>query len=953
MQARSQIILVVIVVLISQTATAFSIVPGRRSRDRTAEIIEALNKVIQDAPEDSAMYASRALYHQMRRDQAMALADYSKAIELDPTNPALYRFRANCWSNQRETNQAISDLDQAIRLNPDHAPTYCDRAIHLALKHQWESAQADYAKALELEPLNPEFHFEHAMYFAARRERLAAIDELDTVLQLKPQYELAYALRGWQYLMLGNFSQAVEDYTDVIKTDPRNASAFIHRSIARMQQREFGKALADLQRAAELDPHQVNPRDLRYVATELLNAANRKLAELAEQSPDPVRESTARRDRGFANRALERWSEAQADLDEAIRLDQSSSLAYSIRGRLWLRQQEWDQAIQDFSNSLRLNPQDATVWTDRGIAYFEKKQWAAAADDFTQALEIDSQHQLALAYRAMTWQSLGKPDQALADYEDVICGAPFYESTFVLETHRPSEPPTGGQDREPAHSPEPDGDDSQFEPAKVGLRLNASGDGAFITENANDDRPAQRHASLTDGEAAQISGPAKQTTYVVFLHSRYLNAYLSHAALASQKNDWDSVCLDYEELIKLAPSDPQGYRRYAWLRATCPAAEFRNGEQAVQLGKKAVELGHSAQDYLALAAAYAEQGDFAMAVNSQSQAREIALESLEKSLQDLRQEYRAAEFEHLLEADERKPDSDNTVNVETAKNACERTDWKDSQAIENLANAYAAAGQLEKALDCVDRLHELKLNDLDPSLRALLELYQSGKPFRAVRAEDQRVVDGAESSFVAKLEAISDAQQIGVGGLPPRALSVAQIRLLSLEPPANENRGSKQTTNATNQISSEESRRAAELAIQTQRSANVSRLIRQGLVFQKRGQFESAISSFQEAIQTDPTDADSFDRLAWLLATCKNDQIRNGPDALKQALIACELSHRKTWNHLFTLAAAYAETGDFKSAIECAEAAIELITFDEPESETERLKASLELFRSNQPVRDE
>jgi Flp pilus assembly protein TadD len=103
-------------------------------------------------------------------------------------------------------------------------------------------------------------------------------------------------------------------------------------------------------------------------------------------------------------------------------------------------------------------------------------------------------------------------------------------------------------------------------------------------------------------------------------------AYAGRGVALATKGDFDKALIDCAAALIVDPNEPFAYIRIAWVRATCPVPKFRNGEVAVSMATKACELtAWKDRKYLGvLAAAYAEQEDFANAVKWQTTALELA-----------------------------------------------------------------------------------------------------------------------------------------------------------------------------------------------------------------------------------------------------------------------------------------------------------------------------------------
>lgn len=88
-----------------------------------------------------------------------------------------------------------------------------------------------------------------------------------------------------------------------------------------------------------------------------------------------------------------------------------------------------------------------------------------------------------------------------------------------------------------------------------------------------------------------------------------------------------------------------------------------------------------------------------------------------------------------------------------------------------------------------------------------------------------------------------------------------------------------------------------------------------GIAEALKGDYGKGIADLRESIRLKPDYVNAYNSLAWLLAVCPNPNVRNGVKAVEYATKACELSEWKVPALFDTLAAAYAETGDFDNAV--------------------------------------
>lgn len=111
-----------------------------------------------------------------------------------------------------------------------------------------------------------------------------------------------------------------------------------------------------------------------------------------------------------------------------------------------------------------------------------------------------------------------------------------------------------------------------------------------------------------------------------------------------------------------------------------------------------------------------------------------------------------------------------------------------------------------------------------------------------------------------------------------------------------------------------------------------------------------AAAQYVETLRIQPDLLPALNNLAFLLATSTEASLRDGAEAVRLASRACQITQRKRPRPLATLAAAYAEAGQFPLAVQTAQEALALASGQR--SMADDIRQKLALYKSGQPFRD-
>lgn len=467
----------------------------------------------------------------------------------------------------------------------EYADYYHNRGVDWAKKGELDRAIEDFNQALRQKPDYAPTYAIRGLVWIKKRDYDSAIEDFNQSLRLNPDVGnawCAYSNRGFAWSEKGEYDRAIKDYDEALRLKPDDADTYYNRGIAWQKKLDYDKAIADYTHTLRLD---ANRADAYY-----------------------------NRGCDWGNKG--EYDKAIADYDQAVRLEPDYAVAYHDRGNAWLQKEDYDKAIDDFNHALRLIADYVPTYMFRGMAWVGKENYDAAIADFNQALRLDPD--VANSYgvysiRALAWSEKGEYDRAIRDYDVAIRLKPGNPDTYVNR----------GDVWKRKH--QYDKAIADFDQA---INLNPSLVEAYTKRgNAWSDKGDYDNAIADYNQVLRL-----KPDYV---------GYYNRGVAWRTRGDYGKAIDDFSQALRFNPHFADAYQNLGLIYATCPDARYRDGANAVLNAKQACRLTNERdlKSVVALAAAYASDGQFDKAVVWQTKAIEMAPETERADLRYLLQLY--------------------------------------------------------------------------------------------------------------------------------------------------------------------------------------------------------------------------------------------------------------------------------------------------------------------------
>ncbi|XP_023933515.1 uncharacterized protein LOC106162457 [Lingula anatina] len=285
----------------------------------------------------------------------------------------------------------VEKLSELINQSP--TPTafdLCRRGAIYRKLGQIKLGLEDLDRAIALEPMLLDAYWHRHLLHLLKGKKNDALEDLNFLLRHSKQHAGAYRSRAEIYRESGDVTMAIVNFNQAIKLDPNDHEAYYRRAEMYEKSGEMRLALEDYAIATRLAPEKTEAlfkHGLYYFNSQNWQPCINDFTDLLKVEPN---NAEARTYRGRAFAKMSQWTPAIEDLSAAIHLDPNNSVAHYHRGCL-LRKLQPKKALQDLSVSIILDDGDSNVmaYFHRGILYNSTGRPEDAIPDFETVLKLD------------------------------------------------------------------------------------------------------------------------------------------------------------------------------------------------------------------------------------------------------------------------------------------------------------------------------------------------------------------------------------------------------------------------------------------------------------------------------------------------------------------------------------------------------------------------------------
>lgn len=629
-------------------------------------------------------------------------------------------------------------------------------------------------------------------------------------------------------------------------------------------------------------------------------------------------------------RALDEPDAALETYSQLIESDIPAPIAVSERADLLIELKKHDAAIQDLSELIDAEKMVVQSLRRRATAYEARQQWGLAIADWTHIGQIDGSDLAALESRADAFAQMGETQPAIADLQNLLRIQP--KRIDVVQKLCDLNAALGRWDQvyaltSRAVQSESASDEMLFLKATAASELDRTGEAIASLSKALTINPDHQPARVRRAELLfhqeNLKGSLADWNEAIQRHGESASLLAGRAATLNALGQRDQAIADLDQAISIEPNNRVAQKTKNQLFQTMDTVTEQTLEasELVELSPvKPQNLADTAirlfeQDRFqdaadALDQAISSSPDNADLLWKRAQCR-LNLNQKELAVQDLDRVLASNPLHEsaLRERAKLKEDAGSYASAVTDLTALLELNPQNPEALLQRGILNHRMARFDSAVDDLSKAIELQPSSHQARYRrglALQQLNQTGAALADLEAAIK--ADPENADYLYSRGNLFASQSINKRAIEDYAQAVA---IRPTHAAAWYNYGNMLFPSGKVEQAIECWNKAIEIQPDLFRAYN-----NRAAAYVQLKQYPKAIADYQRTLELNPEYAHAYDNYAWLLATADDSSVRNPQEAIALSRKACEITNNKDWAYLSTLAAAYAEAGDFDMARE-------------------------------------
>jgi tetratricopeptide (TPR) repeat protein len=362
---------------------------------------------------------------------------------------------------------------------------------------------------------------------------------------------------------------------------------------------QYAAAILEWAKALAMEPNDAHALNNYGQTLARAGSTDRAIAEFRKAIAVKPEYPEAENNLAFVFAGVGRPSDALEHYRMAIEEKPAYAEAHNNLGHVLTEQGNMDKAIEQFQQALTINPDYAAAHNGLGFALASTNRLDGAADEYRHAIEADPKYADAYNNLGVVMARQRRVDDAIEDFNKAI----------------------------------------ELDPACVGAESNL-GHAMLAKDRVDEAIPhlvkavdansnsAELHTDLGTAfaERSRLDDAIPEFERALQISPNMVRAQ-SHLGMALvMKGRAAEGLAQWRQVLKEEPDNLRVLNDAAWLLATSPDADLRNGKEAVQLAQHAEQITSAQEPSVlgTLAAAYAEAGAFDKAIEAEQQATDLA-----------------------------------------------------------------------------------------------------------------------------------------------------------------------------------------------------------------------------------------------------------------------------------------------------------------------------------------